>query len=137
MRNPRRKLKSKIWSQNLGVFASAGSSTKNLRRRWRIWFQERTSSITLNWTNVVLELKDPNTGIPITVNINPMSITKTNRSKIIERWEWQTGILTLCLGGGKDCKPKIKAPKCIKIKSANTHHRVVNGSNQGVRNLAI
>jgi hypothetical protein len=129
----RRKMKSEIWSRNLGIFASGGFSTKNLRKRWGIWWQERTSSITLNWTNVVIEIKDIGMGLVQTVPLPPENYTHTNRSKIIKRWNFQFALF--CFGGG--CKQKFKAPYCIKIKSANTHHRVVNGSNQGVRNLAI
>lgn len=43
--NPHRKLKAKIWSQNIGVYASAGCSTKHLRRRLRVWWQTRTDFI--------------------------------------------------------------------------------------------
>jgi hypothetical protein len=133
---PKRKLKGKIWSQNLGIYSSFGCHSKNLKRRLGIWWQERNEEIRLGWTNVEYETSDPLTGSPLRVRPANQTISEVNNSKIIRRFEIQTGQFgTICTGSS--CKPKIKFTKCIKIISANTSHFARQSGAQGTFALTL
>jgi hypothetical protein len=134
----RRKMKAEIWSRNLGIFASGGFSTKNLRKRWGIWWQERTDFVSVGWRNVVFELKDPYNGNTVTITYPDGDLPGTNVSKRIRRFQLHTAIVgKVCDPITGKCKPSIKPAGCIKIKSARTSHVARHGSHQGMRSLSL
>ncbi len=132
-----RKMKAKIWSQNLGVFSSAGCHTKNLRKRLGIWWQERTDFVRVRWDDFVFEIKDPFSGTKVTFTYPAGSYEGHNVSKRIKRFQQQTAIIgPVCDASGK-CKPKIKTSGCIKVKSAASSHLARRGTDEGFRNLSL
>ncbi|MCU0444129.1 MAG: hypothetical protein MUE85_04370 [Microscillaceae bacterium] len=134
----RRKIKAKIWSQNLGIYSSAGCSTKNLRRRLGIFWQERTDKISVFWPTFEYEIKDPNTGQYVNFLHYTGAHFDNNKSKQIERFEFKTAIVKVkCVPNGPCVPADIKFSGCIKLICVKTNHTVHNGSNSGQLNLTL
>ncbi|MFA0962886.1 hypothetical protein AB9P05_13870 [Roseivirga sp. BDSF3-8] len=116
--NPRRRTKGRLYSQNYGIYAIIGCSTRNQRRRWRIWWRSNADNISLSWRNVSYEFKDINS-VPFIVNEPNGSLTRTNTGRISKVFAVNTGTFSIPIGGGKF---KIKSAKSFKVKTFETTH---------------
>lgn len=82
-------LKAVVWSENWGVFSSAGIKTVNQQKHWSgIWFRNNADFISWQITSGTLEFKDA-FGVPFSVDLTGDD-PRNNDSMAFERFDWNS-----------------------------------------------
>jgi hypothetical protein len=125
-----RRIKARFWSQNYGIFSSAGTSTRSQNRALRIWWAESANRIYLKYEGQIQQ-KDPFNNL-ITFDLVPTIEDRTNRSRLGKTFQWTSAIVgTACDPITGECKEKFKPASPFKIKKLETCHYVLDEGRHG------